>query len=166
MSGVLEQILLRSDTQDNWVSVNPVLGQGEAGFEYDTNRFKIGNGTLAYNSLSYAGGAGAYQVNGTVSVPVQITTIGGITPLNVQREYQLIKGAGGPVVIVATPPIAAGTTIGQELLLEGTDDTNTVTIDPGAGVSLNGPIIMGLTGPGSCLLLVWNGNTWKEVSRT
>ena len=35
-----------------WASVNPVLANGELGFAYDTGVFKIGNGTLAWNSLS------------------------------------------------------------------------------------------------------------------
>lgn len=40
--------------QSKWSGVNPVLAQGELGYEIDTNRVKIGDGLTAWNSLSYA----------------------------------------------------------------------------------------------------------------
>lgn len=49
------QLKLRSDTSANWTSVNPVLALGEPGYETDTLRFKIGNGSTAWNSLVYQG---------------------------------------------------------------------------------------------------------------
>jgi hypothetical protein len=36
-----------------WTSANTVLSAGEIGFETDTNKFKIGNGSTAWNSLPY-----------------------------------------------------------------------------------------------------------------
>ena len=48
-------IKLRRDTAANWTSTNPVLAAGEAGFESDTNKLKIGNGTSAWASLPYTG---------------------------------------------------------------------------------------------------------------
>jgi len=47
-------IQLRRDTAANWTSANPVLAQGEVGFEHDTLRFKVGNGSTAWTSLAYA----------------------------------------------------------------------------------------------------------------
>lgn len=50
------------DTSSNWVINNPVLLAGELGFESDTNKFKIGNGTSSWNDLSYVsvdGGGGS-----------------------------------------------------------------------------------------------------------
>lgn len=46
----------RRDTAANWALTNPVLAAGEAGFETDTGRLKIGDGVTAYNSLNFAGG--------------------------------------------------------------------------------------------------------------
>ena len=40
--------------QSKWSGVNPVLAQGEMGYEIDSNRVKIGDGLTAWNSLSYA----------------------------------------------------------------------------------------------------------------
>jgi hypothetical protein len=47
------RIQIRRDTAANWSSVNPVLAQGEIGFELNTGKIKIGNGTAAWNSLDY-----------------------------------------------------------------------------------------------------------------
>jgi hypothetical protein len=49
----------RRDTAANWTSNNPTLAQGEIGYETDTTKFKIGDGTTAWNSLAYAYTAGA-----------------------------------------------------------------------------------------------------------
>jgi Major tropism determinant N-terminal domain len=48
------QIKLRRDTAANWTSVNPTLASGEPGLETDTLKVKYGNGSSAWNSLSYA----------------------------------------------------------------------------------------------------------------
>lgn len=48
------QIQMRRDTAANWTSANPTLAAGELGVETDTNYFKIGNGSTAWTSLSYA----------------------------------------------------------------------------------------------------------------
>lgn len=46
-------IQLRRDTAANWVTANPVLADGEIGIETDTRKRKCGDGTTAWNSLSY-----------------------------------------------------------------------------------------------------------------
>lgn len=45
------------DTSTNWTANNIVLLAGEIGIESDTNKFKVGNGTSAWNELDYAGGS-------------------------------------------------------------------------------------------------------------
>lgn len=47
------QIQWRRDTAANWTSANPILASGEAGYETDTGKLKIGDGTTAWNSLAY-----------------------------------------------------------------------------------------------------------------
>lgn len=44
---------LRHDIASNWTTKNPVLLEGEVGFETDTLNFKVGNGTSAWNDLAY-----------------------------------------------------------------------------------------------------------------
>ena len=48
------RIQLRRGLAAQWTSVNPVLAGGEAGFESDTLKIKIGDGTSHWNSLGYA----------------------------------------------------------------------------------------------------------------
>jgi hypothetical protein len=43
----------RRDTAANWTSVNPVLASGEPGYETDTGKLKIGDGSTHWTSLSY-----------------------------------------------------------------------------------------------------------------
>ena len=48
-----KKIILRRDTASNWTSANPTLSGGEVGVETDTLKMKLGNGSTAWNSLSY-----------------------------------------------------------------------------------------------------------------
>lgn len=43
----------RLGTATKWTEVNPILATGELGFEVDTNKFKIGNGTSTWSQLPY-----------------------------------------------------------------------------------------------------------------
>jgi len=49
------RLQLRRDTAANWTSANPTLAEGEIGIETDTEQFKIGNGSDAWDDLIYAG---------------------------------------------------------------------------------------------------------------
>ena len=66
----------RRDTAANWTSNNPTLAAGEIGLETDTSKFKIGNGSTAWTSLTYANGITATSTdtltNKTLTAP-QIT---------------------------------------------------------------------------------------------
>ncbi|CAB5218294.1 hypothetical protein UFOVP204_176, partial [uncultured Caudovirales phage] len=48
------RIQIRRGTSTEWTSVNPVLAGGEAGFESDTKKIKIGDGTSTWTALGYA----------------------------------------------------------------------------------------------------------------
>lgn len=48
------KIQFRRDSSGNWASVNPVLLAGEIGYETDTQKFKIGTGSLDWAGLNYA----------------------------------------------------------------------------------------------------------------
>lgn len=53
------KIQLRRGTAAQWTAANPILAEGELGLELDTNLFKVGNGTTAWNSLAYGALAGS-----------------------------------------------------------------------------------------------------------
>jgi hypothetical protein len=54
---VVTQIQVRRGTASQWTSTNPVLASGEWGYESDTGKVKIGNGSSAWNSVGYTGAA-------------------------------------------------------------------------------------------------------------
>jgi hypothetical protein len=43
----------RRGTAAQWTAANPILAAGEIGFETDTNKFKMGNGTSTWTALQY-----------------------------------------------------------------------------------------------------------------
>jgi len=50
---IFGQFQFRRDTAANWTSNNPTLLAGEMGFETNTSKIKIGDGSTAWNSLAY-----------------------------------------------------------------------------------------------------------------
>lgn len=67
------KIQFRRGTASEWNLSNPILSQGEAGFETDTGRFKVGNGLTPWNSLVYSSGVTG-PTGSTPSVSVGTTT--------------------------------------------------------------------------------------------
>lgn len=51
---VVTQFQFRRGTAAQWTSANPTLAAGEFGYETDTGKAKIGNGSTAWTSLAYA----------------------------------------------------------------------------------------------------------------
>lgn len=47
------QIQIRNDVAATWTSVNPILAQGEFGYESDTQKIKVGDGATHWVSLPY-----------------------------------------------------------------------------------------------------------------
>lgn len=43
----------RRSTSDRWLEQDPILSNGEPGFETDTGRMKVGNGTDKWSLLKY-----------------------------------------------------------------------------------------------------------------
>lgn len=68
----------RRDTAANWTSNNPTLAAGEIGLETDTTKYKMGDGTTAWNSLAYAYTAGAAGATGPTG-PIGATGPTGVT---------------------------------------------------------------------------------------
>lgn len=49
----MTRIRVRRGTSAEWTAANPVLSEGEFGFELDTTRLKIGDGSTVWTSLTY-----------------------------------------------------------------------------------------------------------------
>ena len=53
------QLQLRRDTSVNWSSIDPILAQGEPGYELDTGKIKYGDGVTLWSALPYFTGGGS-----------------------------------------------------------------------------------------------------------
>ena len=96
---------LKRGTAERWMTLNPVLRQGEPGFEYDKNRLKIGDGFTPWSALPYVQGASGVVDADTKDdfPPVGNTNL--IYKASVERklyqwnpvseEYEVLTSAGG-----------------------------------------------------------------------
>jgi hypothetical protein len=87
---VVTQIQVRRGTAASWTSANPTLAAGEWGYETDTGKVKIGNGSTAWNSLGYTGagdiegvtastGLSGGGTSGTVSLSIDTSVTADLT---------------------------------------------------------------------------------------
>ena len=56
---ITAKLILRRGTAAEWAAANPVLALAEIGYETDSGRQKIGDGSTAWNALSYYGSSAA-----------------------------------------------------------------------------------------------------------
>ena len=103
------QIQLRRDTAADWTSNNPTLAAGEFGWESDTNRFKIGTGSAAWNSLDYSDTLktlGDLGITGsTISAPSNgdlTLTTSGSGKVNISNAYTLPSSDGSANQVLQT----------------------------------------------------------------
>ena len=103
------QIQLRRDTAADWASNNPTMAAGEFGWESDTNRFKIGTGSAAWNSLEYADTLktlGDLGITGsTISAPSNgdlTLTTSGSGKVNISNAYTLPSSDGDANQVLQT----------------------------------------------------------------
>jgi Major tropism determinant N-terminal domain len=105
-----QRIKQRRDTAANWNTTNPVLADGELGYDKTSKQYKTGDGTTAWTSLPYnridaanidnlpAAGQSAAQVSAA------ITAAGGQTAAQVSSA---ITAAGGQTATQVSAAITA-----------------------------------------------------------
>ena len=142
-----KKIILRRDTAANWTSANPTLSGGEVGIETDTLKMKLGNGSTAWNSLSYyavpsiddvgdvtitSASSGQFlKWNGTAWVNDAVdlgtdTTGGYVASLVAGTGVSLSNNSGE----TATPTIAIGQSVATDasVTFAGVSTTGNVTV--------------------------------------
>jgi hypothetical protein len=143
----------RRDTAAAWTSANPTLAAGEMGLETDTSKWKMGNGSTAWNSLAYAYSAGAQGTTGTQGANgAQGTTgsngIQGTTGAQGQVGQQGItgtQGLTGPQGLTGTTGAAGGgisgfnAQTGTTYTLVGTDVNKLVTASNASAITVTVP---------------------------
>jgi hypothetical protein len=171
---VVTQIQVRRGTASQWTSANPTLSAGEWGFETDTGKAKIGDGSTAWTSLSYFGGTGDVTLTGTQTLTNKTLTAPIITlATNAQAaSYTLVLTDQSDLVEISnasantlTVPLNSsvafpvGTTI--TILQTGAGQT---TITPTGGVTINGTPGLKLRAQWSSATLIKRAeNTWVAI---
>lgn len=146
------QIQFRRDTEAQWSAENPLLAQGELGLEFDTGRFKIGDGIDLYNDLPYASGPPGVEFRGAWDDSTAYDV----------RDVVLFEASGedNPSLFIAIaastdeepPAPAAAPSAFWDLFLPGGADGQPVDFDDLSDVSV--------AGAQAGEVLVFNGAEW------
>lgn len=110
---VVTQIQVRRGTAAQWTSTNPTLAAGEMGFETDTLRMKIGNGSTAWTSLSYV------TYTATAAIATWLAT-----PSSANLAAAVTDETGSGALVFGTSPTITTPT----LTLSGTGSTTQAVI--------------------------------------
>jgi len=138
------RLQLRRGTEAQWVAANPTLAAGEIGIETDTNTFKFGDGSTAWNSLSYA-------LSQTVDDYILLSTKGVANGVASLDSSGFIPSAQLPPLAKVTVSSAAN----QAARLALTAEPGDIAIQAD-----NGTTYVLASSPAST-----NGN-WREISAT
>ena len=74
-------IQIRRDTAALWNATNPILASGEFGYESDTAKIKIGDGSSTWTSLGY------YVIEGVTSTAAELNILDGVTSTTAELNY-------------------------------------------------------------------------------
>jgi hypothetical protein len=120
------KIQLKRTTASAWTSLNPTLDNGEIGYETDTAKFKIGNGSTAWTSLAYANanlGSASLDALADVTAPSPTTNDvlqwNGTAWVNVAASTVGATNLDGLSDVVVTSPLQF-----QGLMYDGTNWVN------------------------------------------
>ena len=138
-------IQVKRGTASSWTSANTVLAAGEIGFETDTKKMKVGDGSTAWNSLSYtvtdgdisgvtagtglSGGGTSGSVTLSLSTPVSVANGGtGITsfgtgiatwlgtPSSANLAAAVTDETGSGALVFGTSPTISGGTFSDAVI--------------------------------------------------
>ena len=144
----LIQIQLRRDTAANWTTQNPILAEGEPGFETDTQKIKYGDGLTSWTALDYFNDK-SEELTIISAEPINggrlIVNINGLAwhfdPLN-PNHYCKVVGlsktsvtTGQPVIILVNEQLATGLVLFPGAVYFGSTAGALTTVAPTTGIS-------------------------------
>ena len=80
------RIQLKKDTSEAWRINNPVLLDGEAGYESDTNLMKVGDGFHRWLELDYTN-SGATAIASTANYAINAGALGGTSAADWAKKF-------------------------------------------------------------------------------
>jgi hypothetical protein len=162
---VQTQIQIRRGTAAQWSSANPVLASGEFGYETDTGKFKIGDGTTAWNSIAVLNGVTASSTDTFTNKTISgaSNTLSNIANASLTNSAITINGTavslGGSISL---PGDIEGVTAGTGLTGGGTSGTVTISLSTPVSAANGGTGISSL-GTG---VATWLGTPTSDNLRT
>ena len=94
-------VKVKRATAVRWASQNPVLAAGEIGYETDTRKMKLGDGTSSWTQLSYlvADGTGSGTGTGTGGQAATIR-IGTVTTLRYNQNATVVNSGTSTAAVL------------------------------------------------------------------
>ena len=94
-------VKVKRATAARWASQNPVLAAGEIGYETDTRKMKLGDGTSSWTQLSYlvADGTGTGTDTGTGGQAATIR-IGTVTTLRYNQHATVVNSGTSTAAVL------------------------------------------------------------------
>lgn len=112
----------RRGTAAQWTSANPILAAGEIGFETDTGKFKIGDGSSAWSALSYFMDMSDAGIQDAIDAAVAGLVDGAPDLLNTLNELAASIGDNPDFITTINNNIDASVTLAVGLAGEYTDN--------------------------------------------
>lgn len=178
---VVTQIQVRRGTASQWTSTNPTLAAGEFGYETDTGKLKIGNGTTAWASLAYSGSgtvtsitAGTGLSGGTITstgtIAIDTATTADLTTAQTLTNKTLTtptitQGQATPVFSANAYTLVAGDA-GKLLIASNSSTAGTVNIptDATTNFAVGTQITILQTGSGQLTIQATTSGTTTVLS--
>jgi len=111
------KVQIRRDSASDWTSANPTLSAGEIGYEQDTSKMKIGDGSTAWTSLAYF-----VSSSGGSSTLLGLTDVG-----SDGNNGQVLTTNGSGAFTFTTPASAYGDSdVGSYLTAQGFANQSTI----------------------------------------
>ena len=145
----------RRGLASEWVSVNPILAEGEQGLETDTNLIKFGNGSDNWLDLPYANVTATSFAN-TIADYVLLADVGqpnGVASLNSSGK---VPSSQLDVVELSQDAVANALVAGSNVVLSYDDPANHITVSVDNSITLTGDLTVG--GDSTVEALTVNGN--------
>ena len=124
------QIQQRVDTASAWTTANPTLLSGEIGWESDTKKYKIGDGSTAWASLTYAPGSGGYTAGTGVAISAANVITASAVALTTQEGDAVVRSDENKSYVRNSG--TAGSMADFTLLATPTDAVTSVNSNTGA----------------------------------
>jgi hypothetical protein len=128
------KIQLRRDTSANWTSTNPTLSSGEIGFETNTGKFKIGNGSSAWSALDYF--LDSSDLSGYLTASSASTTY--LTQASASTTY-LTQASASTTYLTATSPQTVLSAVTSNYTLALTDSNDFIPLNSSAPFTITVP---------------------------